>query len=324
VEYVKLGRSDLVSSVVALGGGGPSRLGLSTGSTRGEAIALIRRAFDLGITMFDSKGIIGGSDEIIGEALRPVRQQVLISTKVNLAPAPGLVSRYRMLHRVAARTAETLGLVADAAAVRSHVERTLRALASDRLEVLHLHAVVPGQYAKAVERALPVLQRLKADGLIRAIGITESFTRDPGHETLTRALGDDFPDVVMTGFNMLNRSARSSVLPAAANRGVGVMGMFAVRQGLRSEADLVRALHRGPGALPVDEAAQRTAAFMRLLRDWGVPSLSHAAYRYCRHEPGIDVILVGTGNPTHLEQNVAAALAGPLPEPVLRAVEALT
>ncbi|HKH28881.1 MAG TPA: aldo/keto reductase, partial [Sphingomicrobium sp.] len=46
-------------------------------------------------------------------------------------------------------------------------------------------------------------------------------------------------------------------------------------------------------------------------------SLSELAYRYCRHQAEIDVVLTGTGDPAHLRQNIAAALAPPLPDSVL-------
>jgi aryl-alcohol dehydrogenase-like predicted oxidoreductase len=59
MDYVPLGRSGLVTSVVGLGGGSSSRFGLVKGGTRSDALALIRAAFDQGITFFDGAGICG-------------------------------------------------------------------------------------------------------------------------------------------------------------------------------------------------------------------------------------------------------------------------
>jgi len=50
-----------------------------------------------------------------------------------------------------------------------------------------------------------------------------------------------------------------------------------------------------------------------LVRDGGATSLQDAAYRFCRHEPGVHVVLSGTGNLSHLESNVASLGRGPLP-----------
>jgi L-galactose dehydrogenase len=323
MEQATLGRAGLVCSVVGLGGGGPSRFGLSTGSTEADAIALIRRAHDLGVTLFDGSGLIGGVDGLLGKAVKPFRHEILLSTKVNLAPVFWPFDRDRALHRAAARAAQALSLTASAHAVRAHVERTLRQLDTEYIDLLHLHAVTPGQYANAIEIAAPVLADLEQKGLIRAAGITEAFRRDPGHRMLERAIEGGFPDVVMTGFNLLNRSARLRVFPLAKVKQIGVVAMFAVARSLRGEADLARALRRHLPATSPADAARRAAEFLRILRECGIASLTDAAYRFCRHEWGVDVVLVGTGNPSHLERNVAALLAPPLPEPVLTAVEML-
>jgi aryl-alcohol dehydrogenase-like predicted oxidoreductase len=323
MEHAALGRSGLVCSVVGLGGGGPSRFGLSTGSTEADAIALIRRAYELGVTLFDGGGLMGGVDRVLGKAVKPFRREILLSTKVNLAPVFWPFDRHRALHRAAARAAQAMSLTASAHSVRAHVERTLRQLDTDYIDLLNLHAVTPGQYPKAIETAAPALADLQKMGFVRATGITEAFSRDPGHRMLERAIEGGFPDVVMTGFNVLNRSARSRVFPLARRREIGVLAMFAVSRALRSEPDLAQALRRRlPMAGPA-EAARCAAAFIRVLRDCGVESLTDAAYRFCRHEQGVDVVLVGTGSRAHLERNIAAVLAPPLPEPVLAAVETL-
>ena len=61
----------------------------------------------------------------------------------------------------------------------------------------------------------------------------------------------------------------------------------------------------------------------RIAREAGIGSLSELAYRYCRHQPGMHVVLTGTGDPAHLTQNIAAALAPPLPPDVLERLRAL-
>jgi aryl-alcohol dehydrogenase-like predicted oxidoreductase len=53
-----------------------------------------------------------------------------------------------------------------------------------------------------------------------------------------------------------------------------------------------------------------------MLKDGGAVSLQDAAYRFCRHEPGVDVVLTGTGNPEHLRANVVSVCRPPLPAAV--------
>jgi aryl-alcohol dehydrogenase-like predicted oxidoreductase len=60
-----------------------------------------------------------------------------------------------------------------------------------------------------------------------------------------------------------------------------------------------------------------------LINDGGATSIQDAAYRFCRHEPGVDVVLTGTGNPEHLKANVDSLLRPALPEPVRQRLKEL-
>ena len=290
MDYVPLGRSGLVSSVIGLGGGSSGRFGLVKGGSRADAIRLIRGAGDEGITFFDGAGISGGVDELMAEALAGSRNDVLISTKIHLGPEPYPLTTARAAHRVSSWIARRSGAVCSGRTVRRRVERTLRALRTDRVDILHLHAVSPRQYPQ-VARVVPELLKLKEEGKLRAIGITEAFLSDPAHAMLKAAVSDGFFDMVMVGFNPRNTSAADSVLPRACEKGIGTIGMFAMRGLIDWHGD----------------------GMDRIMGEAGVGSLAELAYRYSRHHPGLDVVLTGTGNPTHLKQNIAAALAPPLP-----------
>jgi predicted aldo/keto reductase-like oxidoreductase len=58
-----------------------------------------------------------------------------------------------------------------------------------------------------------------------------------------------------------------------------------------------------------------------LLDETDAATIPEAAYRFCRHEPGIDVVLFGTGNPAHLKENIASILKPPLPRPALKKLD---
>jgi L-galactose dehydrogenase len=300
MEYVRLGKSGLVSSVIGLGGGSSGRFGLTKGATKSEALKLIREALNLGITLFDGAGLCGGVDELLRDGLSGSREGVLISTKVHLGPDPIPFSAVRNANRASSSIARHFGLVCSPSTLRRRVEHALKVLRTDRIDVLHLHAVSPRQYPPAVERAVPLLMKMKAEGKLRAIGITEQYLRDPGHEMLREAVKNPSLDTVMVGFNLRNRSAADFVLPAAAKAGIGVIGMFAVR-----------ALGQEPDKELNDIIADASAA-----------ALPELAYRYCRHQRGMDIVLTGTGDPEHLRKNVEAVLSPPLPKPVLRRLEA--
>ena len=118
----------------------------------------------------------------------------------------------------------------------------------------------------------------------------------------------------MLAFHMLNQNARPVVLKRTRETGIGTLCMFAVRNifskpGLLEQtiADLA-----AKGELPAALAAEKNPLGF-LIHASGADSLIDAAYRYARHEPGIDVVLFGTSSVDHLRANIASILRPPLP-----------
>jgi aryl-alcohol dehydrogenase-like predicted oxidoreductase len=145
---------------------------------------------------------------------------------------------------------------------------------------------------------LPELLKLQHEGKIRATGITEGFLADPGHSTLRAATAEATFDTVMVGLNLRNPSAVATVLPIAADADLGVIGMF-----------VLRGLFGSPGDARFDDID-------RISAETGM-TLSELSICWCRHQPGMSAVLTGTGDPVHLRQNIAAALAPPLAAAVL-------
>ena len=299
MDRIRIGRTGLESSVLGLGGGSSGQFGLRKGS-RADALRLIATALDLGITLFDGAGLGGGVDEVLAEALGARRREVVLSTKIHLGPET--YSTAPSVNRASAWLARRAGTVCSAPVVRRRVEATLRALRTDRLDILHLHAVTPTQYPLAADRVLPELLRMRDEGKIDSIGITEGFLSDPGHAMLALAARDAQLDVVMTGFNLANPSAAVSVLPLAEKANLGVLGMFALR-GLGSP--------------------DRRQRLSELSRDVGASSVADLAYRYVRHQSGVHVVLTGTGNAEHLRQNLASVSAPQLPADVIERIRTI-
>lgn len=290
MDRTTLGRTGIETSVVGLGAGGPSRLGQSAGRDRADSVALVRRALELGVTLIDTSELYG-TEDIVGEAITGRRDEVVLSSKAYW----GTDDRVR-----------------TPAELTEALERSLENLGTDRLDVYHLHAVVPDRYEEVRDTLVPVLEGAKRDGKIRAVAVSEMFGADPGHEMLGRALRDGWPDVVMVGFNVLNQSARERVFPLTRESGVGTLIMFAVRRALSRPERLreVVAELAGQGLLGEDLDPEDPLGF--LVRDGGARSITEAAYRFCRDEPGVDVVLTGTGNVEHLAENVRALNGPPL------------
>jgi aryl-alcohol dehydrogenase-like predicted oxidoreductase len=293
MEYTTLGRTGLRVSVAGLGCGGNSRLGLASGGSEAEAVAIVRRALALGVSLVDTAPAYG-TEAVVGAALAEVpRDRVVISTKVTLRQGDELL---------------------PAAALAASIDASLRALRTDHLDIVHLHAVRPRDYDAVVARHLPLLLRAKEAGKAGRIGITESPPNDPTHRMLARALDDPVWEVAMVGFHLMSQSARHAVFPLTRARRVGTLLMFAVRSlfsipgRLQATMRELAAAGRVPGWLA---ATDDPLAF--LVRDGGAGSVIDAAYRYARHERGVDVVLTGTGDPAHLERNIESLLRPPLP-----------
>lgn len=300
-----LGRTGLRTSVMGLGCGGHSRLGLSTGKSEDNAIGIVREALALGVNFIDTaEGY--GTEPVVGRALAAEgvrRAEIVLSTKAS----PRIKDRR-------ARPEE----------MRGRVDAALERLQTDYIDVFHLHGVSLNDYPYCADELYPALGALRAEGKIRFLGITEAFGPDPQHRMLSRALDDDLWDVVMVGFNLLNQSARDRVLARTREKGIGVLDMFAVRRAL-SRPDALRTLMQdlaGQGLVdPADYDGEDPLGF--LLENGGAASIPDAAYRFCRWEPGIHVVLSGTGSVEHLRENAASLSRPPLPEEDVARLKAL-
>jgi aryl-alcohol dehydrogenase-like predicted oxidoreductase len=301
MQTVRLGRTGLQVSVAGLGCGGHSRLGLAKGRDVHHAADMVRSALDLGVTFIDTARAYG-TEEAVGLGLKGRRGEAVISTKAGVGRGGGqLVS---------------------AAEMAGYVDESLTKLATDHIDVFLLHGLRVAEYRHAIDVVMPELERLKAAGKIRFIGASEQFGGDTGHALLGQALADDPFDVVMVGFNLLNPSARQRVFPVTQAKDVGTLIMFAVREAL-SHPDMLRKLVSELIARGEVDAGKVDAhdPLGFLASSPGAPSVVEAAYRFCRHEPGADVILTGTGDPEHLKANVEAILAPPLPAEILERLE---
>jgi L-galactose dehydrogenase len=254
------------------------------------------------VNLIDTAADSGESEAILGRALTGVaRDSYVLCTKFK--PVENL--------RDPASGPEALN---DAAELERSVDQSLQRLHTDHIDVLYLHGVTPDWYAQVRDRFLPELNRQRALGKIRFVGITERFIEDPHtHPTLQLALRDDVYDVMMVGYNMLLPGAEAHVLPEAQRRDVGIVVMVAVSRVLASSALLEERIAelKAQGALGVDALPDRGPL------DWlvhgDVESLTSAAYRFAADHPAVSCVLTGTARPDHLEQNVSAALRGPLP-----------
>lgn len=293
MEFRTLGRTGLKVSVAGLGCGGSSRLGQSAGKTQAESVAIVREAIGQGVNFLDTAAAYG-TEAIVGAALRGIpRESVVVSTKA-------LVERG--------------GEVLPTADVVTSLDRSLQLLGTDYVDIFHLHGVPPAVYEAVRERIVPAILKERERGKFRHLGITEVPPSDPKHLTLQQAVRDPVWEVVMLAFHMMNQNARATIFPNTRERGIGTLAMFAVRSlfsvpgRLEATTAELAGQKRVPGWL-----AQTDQPLGFLMHEGGARSVIDAAYRYVRHEPGVDVVLFGTSDRRHLKSNIESILSPPLP-----------
>ena len=158
MQSVILGRTGCAVSVMGLGCGGHSRLGLTTGKTEAEAVAVVREALALGINFIDTAEAYK-TEGVVGKALAGTsRDSVVLSTKV---------SPRREEH------------LATATEIKERAEGCLQRLRTDHVDILHLHGVAAAECDYARSELVPALLELRDEGKIRFLGITEAFASDP-------------------------------------------------------------------------------------------------------------------------------------------------
>ncbi|MFL2687776.1 MAG: aldo/keto reductase [Alphaproteobacteria bacterium] len=294
MEYTTLGNTGLKVSVAGLGCGGNSRLGMRTGRTEEESIGIVKKALDLGVTLFDTAEAYK-TETILGKALSGLdRNSIVVTTKANIGKADA--------PRSGADIIECL-------------EASLQKLQMDYVDVYQMHGVHFSRYDEVMAEIVPHLQKAQQAGKIKHLGITETSPNDPTHKMLERAAAEGVWDVLMLGYNMMNQTARERLFPLIQKHGIGTLLMFVVRN-IFSQPDYLRNTAKelvAEGKIPA-EFAEKENPLDFLIHEGGATTTTDAAYRFVRHEPGVNVVLFGTGNADHLTTNINSIISEPLPE----------
>jgi aryl-alcohol dehydrogenase-like predicted oxidoreductase len=293
MQYTTLGATNLRVSVAGLGTGGFSRLGLKSGKTEDEAARLINEAVDLGINFIDTAQSYG-TEGVVGRVLKAIpRDQVVIATKAQFRGKP----------------------FAPPEKVVAALDNSLRLMGIDYVDVFNLHGVELDEYDYALNVIAPALIEQKRKGKIKHIGITENPIVDFTNAMLKRAVKDPVWEVFMVGFHMMHQGARANVFPVTREKGIGTLLMFAVRSIFADPPRVAREMKELADKGLVEKwLGESDDPLGFLVHQGGAASMIEAAYRFARYEPGVDVVLFGTGDAAHLRSNVASLLKPPLPE----------
>ncbi|OWK36499.1 aldo/keto reductase [Fimbriiglobus ruber] len=197
----KLGTSNLEVSAIGLGCMGMS-FGYGPPMAKQDGIALIRAAVDRGVTFFDTAEVYGPftNEELVGEALAPVRDRVVIATKFGFKPDPNGGPRW-------------IGLDSRPEHIREVAEASLKRLKIDAIDLFYQHRVDPEVPIEDVAGAVKDLIR---QGKVKHFGLSEA-----GVQTIRRAHAVQPVAALQSEYSLWTRTPEKEVIPTLEELGIG-------------------------------------------------------------------------------------------------------
>ncbi|QJU58052.1 aldo/keto reductase [Sphingomonas sp. AP4-R1] len=274
--------------------------------TEEEAVRLLNRALDLGVTMLDTAALYGDgeNEKLVGRAVMHRRSEFTLASKCVLGMFDG-----------------KRGLDGRPEAIAATLEGALQRLGTDHIDLYYLHrldANVP------IEESVGALVRAKDAGKIGAIGISEMSAA-----TLRRAHAVHPIAAIQNEYSPAVRNVEMGVLAACRELGTAMVAFSPVVRGLLAGA--VRSADYGPGdirrAMPrfvepqLSENLKLVDAFDRIAAEAGLTPAQLAIGWVIAQDPTV-IALPGTKNIAHLEEDVAT-LTKPIPQDAIEVVTAL-
>ena len=290
MEYVKFGKSSFEVSRMVLGcwGLGSDFYGKVDMDT---VVDTVHAAVDGGINLLDTAPNYGNSEEVLGKALKGIRDKVILATKCGNIKYEG--GSYKLLTPVS---------------MRMQLEESLRRLGTDYIDLYQIHCP---DYNSSMEVAYATMNKFKEEGLIREWGVCNHNAQ----EVLNAA--DAGAVSVQTIYSLTRKAAGRDIIPVAANAGLGVEVYGALAGGLLSgKYDKPRVVESAEERRPMfyhefrEENWAKTEKLLAVLKKVadgrGLP-MSQVAISWTLSNPFVSCALVGAKSPEQVEANIAAA-----------------
>jgi aryl-alcohol dehydrogenase-like predicted oxidoreductase len=211
----KLGNSNLEVSAVGLGCMGMS-FGYGPAADKQEMISLMRSAVERGVTLFDTAEVYGPftNEELVGEALAPVREQVVIATKFGFDLDPN--------------TGRQRGLNSRPEHIKQVAETSLKRLKIDAIDLFYQHRVDPNV---PIEDVAGAVKDLIQEGKVKHFGLSE-----PGVQTIRRAHVVQPVTAIQSEYSLWWRQPEEEVLPTLDELGIGFVPFSPLGKGFLTGA----------------------------------------------------------------------------------------
>ena len=288
-----LGKDRLEVSAIGLG-----CMGLSVSyppfPERSESIAFLRGAVERGVTLFDTAEVYGPftNEELVGEALEPVRDQVVIATKfANEFDAEGKV----------------IGLNSRPEIIRKAVEGSLKRLRTETIDLLYQHRVDPNV---PIEDVAGTVGELIAEGKVKHFGLSEASA-----QTIRRAHAVQPVTALQSEYSFWTRTVEAEILPTLEELGIGLVPFSPLGKGfLTGKVDTTATFGDNDIRAVIPRFAQDAMAANRALVDLlgriadrkGATPAQIALAWLLAQKPWI-VPIPGTKRLDRLEENIGAA-----------------
>lgn len=294
MQMRELGRSGLQVSAIGLGCMGIS-FSYATHLSKDEGVKLIRSAVERGVTFFDTAEVYGPfeNEEVVGEALRPFRDQVVIATKFGFDIDPA--------------TRENRGVTSRPERIRQAVDGSLKRLGIDTIDLLYQHRVDPDV---PIEDVAGTVRDLIGQGKVKHFGMSE-----PGVQTLRRAHAVQPIAAVQNEYSLWWRAPETNgILEACDELGIGFVPYSPLGKGFLTGAlkkdSLPATDFRASIPRFQPEAMDKNQAFVELLKrvaseKGATPAQIALAWLLAQRE--YIVPIPGTTKLHRLEENIGAA-----------------
>ncbi|MDP3697462.1 MAG: aldo/keto reductase [Candidatus Taylorbacteria bacterium] len=295
MKYRPLGTSGIVVSEIGFGGwgiGGATKGATSYGPTDdNESVRALEAAFDQGITYYDTAGVYGHSEKLIGKTFKHHRDQVVIGTKVGFLEhhTPQDFSKQNII---------------------ATLQRSLGNLGTDHIDLYQLHN--PDIQNLPMDEIVDTLAELKTQGLVKAFGVS---VKHSNHGLL--ALKYSLFASIQVNLSMIDqRAIDSGLIEKAEKQGVGIIARTPLNFGFLTDNGKTMSLdfgpqdHRSVWPMKQMESWQKAA---RLLSEVDTEHpLAMLALRYCLSVDGVSTVIPGIITVSDALENTATSSLPPL------------
>jgi aryl-alcohol dehydrogenase-like predicted oxidoreductase len=197
----KLGKSDLEVSAIGFGCMGIS-FSFGPAMDKNDGISLIRAAVERGVTFFDTAEVYGPftNEEVVGEALAPLRDKVVIATKFGFKPDPNGAARWSVVD-------------SHPAHIKEVAEASLKRLKTDRIDLFYQHRVDPNV---PIEDVAGAVKDLIQQGKVKHFGLSEA-----GVKTIRRAHAVQPVTALQSEYSLWWREPEAEIIPTLEELGIG-------------------------------------------------------------------------------------------------------